>query len=297
MAEMDLGAPGCNAMPPFEGKVAIIFGGGQNIGRAIAFEFARRGAAVAVADINADGAQETAEAIIARGGKAVGVRVDVTDEASVAAAAAEAEGALGEIDIVMNNAGLLHNGYPQDFPLSEWQRMFDCNVFGIVRALGVFLPKMVARGHGYIVNTASFAGLYPYATNRIPYAASKAAILNLSENLALYLEPKGIKISCLIPGPVMTTSINSMKSFSGEMPMRGPGSHLWLKTQHEAAVALAEGMCSGRILIPTHEEGFETIRDWAAGPDDFLRSVMTAFEAGDEGRPQVDMAKHEIRTK
>ncbi|HEX7858454.1 MAG TPA: SDR family NAD(P)-dependent oxidoreductase [Sphingobium sp.] len=288
---MDQGAPGSNPQAPFDGKNAIIFGGGQNIGRSIAFEFARRGAAVAVADINTDGAKETAQAITDRGGKAVGVRVDVMDSASVATASAEAEAVLGDIDIVMNNAGLLHSGHPQDIPLAEWQRMFDCNFFGIVRALEVFLPRMVARGTGYIVNTASFAGLYPYAANRIPYAASKAAILNLSENLALYLEPRGIRVSCLIPGPVMTTSIGSMKTFSGDMPMRGPGSHLWVQSQDEAAHALAEGMRVGRILIPTHAEGFDTIRDWATSPDDFIRSLMGAFESGNDGKPQVDKVK------
>ncbi|HEX7872366.1 MAG TPA: SDR family NAD(P)-dependent oxidoreductase [Sphingobium sp.] len=291
MADMDKGAPGSNPQPPFDGKTAIIFGGGQNIGRAIAFEFARRGAAVAVADINVDGAKETAQAIVNRGGKAVGVRVDVMDSASVAQASAEAEAALGEIDIVMNNAGLLHNGYAEDIPLGEWQRMFDCNFFGIVRALEVFLPRMVARGHGHIVNTASFAGLYPFAANRIPYAASKAAILNLSENLALHLEPKGIRVSCLVPGPVMTTSIGGMKTFSGEMPMRGPGKHLWVASQEEAAAKLADGMRDNRVLILTHEEGFDTLREFAAAPDDFLRASMAAFEGGDGGRPQIDKEK------
>ncbi|MCE7798403.1 SDR family oxidoreductase [Sphingobium sufflavum] len=291
MAEMDQGAPGSNPQAPFDGKNAIIFGGGQNIGRAIAFEFARRGAAIAVADINADGAKETAQAIVDRGGKAVGVRVDVMDSASLAAASAEAEAALGEMDIVMNNAGLLHNGNPEDFPLAEWQRMFDCNLFGIVRAMEVFLPRMIARGHGHIVNTASFAGLYPFAANRLPYAASKAAILNLSENLAIYLQPKGVKVSCLVPGPVMTTSIGSMKSFSGEMPMRGPGSHLWLKSQDEAAGALADGMNEGRILVLTHPEGFDSYKEMAAAPDDFIRARAAAFDVGDLGKPQIDKAK------
>ncbi|MFT3964935.1 MAG: SDR family oxidoreductase [Sphingobium sp.] len=283
---MDAGGDGT-----FQGRNAIIFGGGRNIGRAIALEFARRGAAVAVTDIDAQGARQTAQAIVDRGGRAVGLHADVTDADSMADAAARAEAALGGMEIVMNNAGLLHNGNPEDFPLAEWQRMFDCNLFGMVRSLRLFVPKLLALGRGHFVSTASFAGLYPYAANRVPYAASKAAILNLSENLALYLEPKGIRVSCLVPGPVMTSSLHGMKSFSGEMPMRGPGRHLWLKSQEEAALALADGMAAGRILIPTHEEGLETIRDRAADPDAFLRGLMTSFAQGDEGRPQVDKAR------
>ena len=69
--------------------------------------------------------------------------------------------------------------------------MFNINFFGVVRANAVVLPKMLQRGEGYIVNTASFAGLYPFATNRMPYAASKAALVSMSENMALYLKPKG----------------------------------------------------------------------------------------------------------
>ncbi len=204
------------ALPPFtfEGKAVLIIGGGQNIGRAVALEFASRGARIAVADINQQGADETASLIIANGGEATGIACDVTSEQSIASTIAAAEDFLGPIDVHMNNAGILHSGNPEDFPPAEWERMFNINFFGAVRANAVILPKMIARGQGYIVNTASFAGLYPYATNRIPYAASKAALVSMSENLALYCEPLGIRVSCLCPGPTMTTSTVGMKPFS-----------------------------------------------------------------------------------
>ena len=147
------------------------------------------------------------------------------------------------IDIHMNNAGIIHSGNPEDFPASEWERMFSVNFFGAVRANSVVLPKMIARGEGYIVNTASFAGLYPYATNRIPYAASKAALVSMSENLAVYLQPKGIRVSCLCPGPTMTTSTVGMKPWSENVIMRGPGRHLPVRSQEHAATVLADGMC------------------------------------------------------
>jgi NAD(P)-dependent dehydrogenase (short-subunit alcohol dehydrogenase family) len=275
----------------FKGKSALVFGSGRNIGRAIVREFARRGARVAVADIDFEGAEEATALIREAGGEAIALRCNVMESESIREAAVAAEAALGEIDIVMNNAGLLHSGNPEDFPISEWERMIGCNLMGMVRSIEHFLPKMLKRGHGYIVNTGSFAGLYPYAASRIPYAVSKAGVIALSENLALYAIPQGIKVSCLCPGPVMTTSANTMKTFSENVPMRGPGKHLWLKSQEEVAVILADGMEADRIIIPTHEEVRETLLEWAASPDAFIRKQIAAFAAGDIGQPQIDRAK------
>lgn len=269
----------------FESKNAFIIGAGRNIGRVIALEFARRGARVAVADIDKSGAEETAQLIRGAGGKATGIGCDVMNEASVRDAVSEAERFLGDIDIHMNNAGIIHSGNPEDFPASEWERMFSVNFFGAVRANAVVLPKMIARGLGYIVNTASFAGLYPYAINRIPYAASKAALVSMSENLAVYLAPKGIRVSCLCPGPTMTTSTVGMKPWSENVVMRGPGSNLAVKSQEHAAKVLADGMCAERVIIPTHEEGWEIVQRRGASPDKFIKQKIEEFARGETGLP------------
>ena len=269
----------------FENKNAFIIGAGRNIGRVIALEFASRGARVAVADIDKSGAEETARLIIDAGGRATGIRCDVTSEGSVRDAVGEAERVLGDLDIHMNNAGIIHSGNPEDFPASEWERMFSVNFFGAVRANAVVLPKMIACGQGYIVNTASFAGLYPYATNRIPYAASKAALVSMSENLALYLLPKGIRVSCLCPGPTMTTSTQGMKPWSENVVMRGPGTLLEMRSQEHAAKVLADGMCAGRIIIPTHEAGWDIIQRHAASPDKFVGEKIEEFARGVSGLP------------
>jgi NAD(P)-dependent dehydrogenase (short-subunit alcohol dehydrogenase family) len=274
-------------LDPFRGKVALIFGSGQNIGRAIAREFARRGAAVAVADINTEGARETAQLIRDAGGAAIAIACNVTDSDAIRAAADATVAQLGEPDIVMNNAGVLHSGYPEDIPLAEWERMFAVNFFAMVRSNEVFLPRMIARGSGWVVNTASFAGTYPFALNRIPYAASKAAVLSMSQNLALHLAPKGVRISCLIPGPVMTDSIGSMPTFSGDMPMVGPGKHLRVKSQEEAATILADGMAAGRMMIPTDEALWESLKEWAPDPDAFIHAKVKAIASGDSGRPYL----------
>jgi NAD(P)-dependent dehydrogenase (short-subunit alcohol dehydrogenase family) len=269
----------------FENKGAFIIGAGRNIGRAIALEFAGRGARIAVADLDKTGAEETAQSIIAAGGQATGIGCDVSNEESVRNAAGEAGQFLGVIDVHMNNAGIIHSGNPEDFPASEWERMFSINFFGAVRANAVVLPKMLARKQGYIVNTASFAGLYPYATNRIPYAASKAALVSMSENMAISLLPRGIQVSCLCPGPTMTTSTIGMKPWSENVVMRGPGKHLMVKSQEEVAKILADGMCAGRVIIPTHGEGWEIVKRRGASPNDFIREKLEEFARGESGLP------------
>jgi len=271
--------------PPFDGAQALIFGAAQGIGRAVAVEFARRGARVAIADINLAGAEETAGLIASAGGEAMAIACDVTNDESVRAAAAEAEARFGEIDILMNNVGVIVSGNPEDIPLAEWRRLLELNLFSTIRGVEIFLPKMIARGRGYIVNTASFAGLYPYAVNRLPYVASKAALIAMSESLAIYLHPKGVRVSCLCPGPVMTGVMGAMKTWTPDAPMRGPGLQYKLKQADEAAVILADGMRDGRVIIPTDELVWAEIQRHAANPDAFIQEKIDAFARGDTGIP------------
>jgi len=276
-----------NPEAPFAGAAALIFGGGQNIGRAIVLEWVRRGARVAVADRNFAGCEETVALVEEMGGEALALEADVTSDESVAAAVAAAQARFGPLDILMNNAGILSGGNPQDIPVAAWQQMMDVNLFGMVRAINLVLPGMLERGRGHIVNTASFAGMYPFATSRVHYAASKAAVLSYSENLALYCLPQGVRVSCLCPGPVMTTSVHGMKHFSEDYTMRMPGSHLTLKSQAETACVLSDGMREGRIVIPTDELVWATLRERAAGPDAFIAKKNDEFAAGDSGKPHV----------
>lgn len=275
---------------PFAGKTALIFGGAKGIGKCVALEWARRGARLAVADIDEAAALETAEEIKASGGSAIGLKANVLSDESIAEAAGVAEAALGEIDIWMNNVGSMLNGHPEDIPFAEWQRIMDINYFAAVRGVGYILPKMLARGSGHIVNTASFAGLYPFAASRVPYTAAKAAVIALSQNLALHAEPQGLRVSCLIPGPVATSVMDTMTSWSDDCVMRGPGAELVLKLPEEVAVTLADGMAGGKILISSDETGWDYVRQWAADPDAFLKQKMADFAAGRDGKPQVPEA-------
>jgi NAD(P)-dependent dehydrogenase (short-subunit alcohol dehydrogenase family) len=205
----------------------------------------------------------------------------------VHAVAAEAERALGEPDIVMNNVGAITNGNPEDLPIEEWRRIIDLNLYSVIYSNEIFIPRMLARGRGYIVNTASFAGLYPYAATRMPYVASKAAVVALSESMALYLHPQGIRVSCLCPGPVMTGVMGSMKSFGANVPLRGPGGQFKVITAERAAAILADGMRDGRIVIPTDEQVWEVMRRHAASPDDFIQEKIDEYARGDLGKPSL----------
>jgi NAD(P)-dependent dehydrogenase (short-subunit alcohol dehydrogenase family) len=272
---------------PFAGASAIIFGGAKGIGKAIAREWAMRGARVAVADIDEAAARDTAAEIAGHGGAALGLQADVLSQESMEAAAREANAHFGATDIVMNNVGAILNGHPLDIPEQEWRRIFELNYFSIVRSNAIFLPAMLARGSGHVVNTASFAGLYPYAAGRIPYASSKAAVISMSENLALLLEPQGVRVSCLVPGPVMTSIAAGMKDWTPDLPMYGPGSETALMDVGEVAKVLSDGMRDGRILIPSDPIAFEIIARRAEDPDAFTRRKIAAFASGDVGMPKM----------
>ncbi|API59930.1 hypothetical protein BSL82_11925 [Tardibacter chloracetimidivorans] len=271
----------------FQDKNALGFGGGKGIGKAVVVEWARRGARVAIADIDLAAARETSAEIVSLGGCAIALEADVTSEASISAAIAETEAVFGDIDILMNNVGAALNGNPEDIPLSEWMRITDLNYLGTVRAVTALLPKMLARGTGHIVNTASFAGLYPYAASRMPYAASKAAVIALSESLALYLEPQGIRVSCLIPGPVVTDFMASMTSWTKDCPIRGPGSEFKVMMPAEVGVVLADAMAAGQILVPSDDAVWKTLEQWAKSPDRFIKGKIDDFARGEAGMPVI----------
>lgn len=269
----------------FDQQRVLIFGAAKGIGRAAALEFAARGAQIVVADVDEVNAQATAADIVDAGGRALGLTCDVSSESAMAATVAEAEKFLGDIDVVLNNVGIIMAGNPEDVPTAEWQRVMDLNFYPVVRSNELLLKKMLARGSGYIVNTASFAGLYPYAASRLPYAAAKAAVISLSESLALHVIPQGLRVSFFCPGPVMTGVSQGIKSWSDNAVMNGPGSQFGLLTAEAAATILADGMAAGRIFIPSHENVIDVMQQRAAAPDQFILQKIDELQQGDYGLP------------
>jgi NAD(P)-dependent dehydrogenase (short-subunit alcohol dehydrogenase family) len=188
------------------GKVAVVTGAGgrgNSIGRAYALGLARAGAAVVVADLNAEGAEAVAQEIAAAGGKSIAVGVDITKPASVANMAKAAVDAFGGVDILVNNAALMTElGYlpAVDIPIEQWNRIMDVNVTGALNCVQAIVPLMRARGGGKIVNQVS-GGAFPAMS---VYGVSKLALVGLTTTLARQLGREKINVNAIAPGNTMS---------------------------------------------------------------------------------------------
>jgi NAD(P)-dependent dehydrogenase (short-subunit alcohol dehydrogenase family) len=202
-----------------DNKVAVVTGGASGIGKATALAMARRGTDIVLADINEVRLAETAQTISALGRQVVAVRCDVTSDRDVEQLATTALATMDRVDIVFNNAGVICRGALEAISMADWTWQFDVNVLGVVRGIKVFLPHMLERGSGYIINTGSVAGLFALTGEGAPYIASKFAVVGLTEALALYARPRGIGVSVLCPGGV-DTNLNETRRSIGMTPER-----------------------------------------------------------------------------
>jgi NAD(P)-dependent dehydrogenase (short-subunit alcohol dehydrogenase family) len=188
----------------FAGSVTVITGAGSGIGRALALALGRRGALMVCTDVDATSATETRDLVAAAGGQAWDMVLDVTQSGDHAAVRDFCLGRWGRVDRVVNNAGVVALGLPQNLTVDVWRRSIDINLLGLVRGNEVFVPVFLEQGSGHLVNTASTSGLFPYSFDRTAYVATKAAVVALTESLALYLRPQGIDVSCVCPAGVRT---------------------------------------------------------------------------------------------
>ena len=178
-----------------EGKVAMVTGAASGIGRATARTLAREGAAVMCADINTEGAQETADAIAADGGTAAIVQLDVTDEAAVKAALAATVEELGALHILINDAGISGRG-------REYHAVIDVNLNGVYYCLEHGAPLIEQHGGGAIVSLSSIMGLV--GGSAPAYTASKHGVLGLTRTYALIYGGRGVRVNCVNPGYIET---------------------------------------------------------------------------------------------
>ncbi len=180
------------------GKTALLTAAGQGIGRATALAFAREGATVIATDIN-----DAALATLAAECGCKTLRLDVTDAAAVKAAAA----AHGNVDVLFNGAGFVHSGTVLDCTEEEWDFGFKLNVRSQFQMIKAFLPAMLAKGNGSIINVASVAGSIKGAPNRFVYGATKAAVIGLTKAVAADFVGKGIRCNAICPGTVESPSL------------------------------------------------------------------------------------------
>jgi 2-keto-3-deoxy-L-fuconate dehydrogenase len=180
-------------------KRAVVTGAGSGIGAAIAETFARAGAHVFVTDVALETADATANRIARTGGSAVAMRLDVRDEAQCAALGQ----ATGAIDILVNNAGIGCVGTALTTTGEDLDRLYAVNVRGMFNVTRVYLPEMVARRAGVIVNMASAAGLVGIQ-DRLAYSTTKFAVVGMTKSMALDHAAQGVRVNCICPGRVET---------------------------------------------------------------------------------------------
>jgi NAD(P)-dependent dehydrogenase (short-subunit alcohol dehydrogenase family) len=191
-------------MEKLEGRVAVITGGASGIGLGIARAFAGAGARLALLDVEEGALAAAGESLAQHGADVIGVRADVSDPASLEAAAERVLARFGRVHVLCNNAGVLTHGPLAESAARDWSWLVGVNLLGVGNGIRSFVPRIRAHGEGgHVVNTASVVGLVTLPGLGI-YAATKFAVLAISETLREELAPEGIGVSVLCPGGVRT---------------------------------------------------------------------------------------------
>jgi acetoin reductase-like protein len=186
-----------------EGKVALITGGGSGIGKSVCLRLARDGADIVVADMNLEGAGATAVEVRALGRQALEVQVNVTEPAQIQSAVDAAVEKLGRIDILVACAGIVQMKRMLDVTEKDWDRVFAVNCKGLFFCNQIVAKQMVKQGGGAIVNMSSASGRGPRPL-QVHYAASKAAVISITQTAAAALAPNGVRVNAICPGIVET---------------------------------------------------------------------------------------------
>ena len=227
-----------------KGKRAFVTAAAAGIGRASAIAFAREGASVFATDID-----EKALADLAKEGVKDVARLDVRDSAAVAAISKR----VGGVDILMNAAGFVHHGTVLECSVEEWDFSFDLNVKSMHRTIRNFLPGMLERGHGSIVNISSAAGVFKAAPNRYVYGATKAAVAALTRAVATDFITKGIRCNCICPGTIETPSMLNRAAAAGP-----GGREMFVSRQPMGRLGTAEEIASLAVYLASDESAFTT---------------------------------------
>src|SRR5262249_19416153 len=269
------------------GKTAFITGGASGIGLALGRAFAEGGCRVMLADIEEAALHNALRSLEGTGSDIRGVVCDVADPASVEAAAEKTIAAFGKVHILCNNAGVAGGSGIDDISLASWRWVIDVNLLGVVHGVRAFLPHMRAHGEaGHIVNTASMAGMLAAGMEFSPYAASKFAVVAMSEGLAAELKPHGIGVTVRAPGMRPT-------GIAGAGPTRQPryGAHVGSPLGSRAAELVNTGIdpqeVAARVLRAirydelyafTHAE----MRDFL---EERFHAILAAYEKLDGAAP------------
>jgi NAD(P)-dependent dehydrogenase (short-subunit alcohol dehydrogenase family) len=272
----------------FKNKVAVITGAASGIGKATALAMARERADIVIADINDVSLEEVRQQIQGMGRRVLAVHCDVSKNVDVDNLAALTLSTMGKADILMNNAGVAVRGWVEKLSMADWELIIGINILGVVRGILAFLPYMLKRGSGYIINTASGAGLMLTDDHNISYGTSKFGVVGLSEGLFAYLRPKGLNVSVLCPGPVRTNiaagshyvgtakEIEQMREF-GKMACDTP--HPGLMESEEVAQLVIDSMKQKRFFILTHPEDREMLINQGQDMEKLEKHLQDTFKS------------------
>jgi len=245
-----------------EGKCVVVTGAASGIGAAMARRFAAEGArGVVVADVQHD----ALDAVARESGDALAVHCDVTDEGQIAALVDAAEARFGPIDLFCSNAGIVVPGGP-DASDEVWRRSLDVNVMAHVYAARVMVPRMIERGEGYLLQTASAAGLLTQIGSA-PYSVTKHAAMALAEWLAITYGEKGVKVSVLAPQAVRT-------AMTAGIPDGGVAGVDGMLEPDVVADAVVRGLAAEAFLILPHPEVLEYFRRKASDYERWISGMQ-----------------------
>jgi NADP-dependent 3-hydroxy acid dehydrogenase YdfG len=206
-------------MTDIRGRVAAITGAGSGIGRALACELARRGAKLAISDVDASGLAETAKQVRVIGAQVHQARLDVTDRAAVLRYADEIATEFGTVNIVINNAGIAFTGDIEKMSFEQIERVIDVDFWGVVNGTKAFLPHLIASGDGHVVNISSLFGLLA-VPGQSAYNAAKFAVRGFTEALRQEMLVNGhpVQVTCVHPGGIKTAIARNAGAVDGEDP-------------------------------------------------------------------------------
>jgi 2-keto-3-deoxy-L-fuconate dehydrogenase len=236
------------------GQVALVTGAGSGIGASIAQVFAKAGAQVIVTDIKAEGAESTAAQIKEAGGCAEAMAVDVSEESSVAQVAEKFYVTHSRLDILVNNAGIGHVGTIMQTNAADLDRLYGVNVRGVFNMIKAFLPRMVQRKSGNIINLASIGGVVGIR-DRLAYCTTKFAVVGLTKSMALDHAMEGIRVNCICPGRVETPFVAARLK---EYPDPEKAYREMSATQAVGRMAKPEEIAHAALYLASDESSFVT---------------------------------------
>jgi NAD(P)-dependent dehydrogenase (short-subunit alcohol dehydrogenase family) len=255
-------------------RVAVVTGAASGIGAASARAFAKNGAKVAVVDVNASGARAVAKEI---GG--IAIPCNVASESDINALVAQTQRELGPIDVFFNNAGVATGGDPLTTAIDVWNDQWQINLMSHVYAIRAVLPGMLERGEGYLLHTASMAGILTTHGNAT-YAVTKHAVVGLAEWLAITYHDKGIRVSLLAPLGVRTPMLAGLESTPVSSAL-GP-----VKEPAEVAEMVVDAIRAERFLILTDPIAQKWMNNKNADLERWLNGMRRLQRMMDEGAAQ-----------